>query len=366
MTNTILLEIKNVNKEFYTKDKTVIKVLSNINFSINKGETFVFIGPNGSGKTTLLRILGLIDLPTSGKILYCKRDLTNISRKEKIIFRRRLSFVRQKAVVRNTTVFNNIAYGLKVRGKKYREYVNAVSEILEQVGLKEIENKNARSLSGGEMQRVAIAMNFIIDPEIYLLDEVSANLDPLNIKLLDNFVMKIKQDKEKTIVMSTHDPLEAIKYADRIAVLSDGVITQIGPPSEIFTAPKDEFTAMFVGYENIFPGIARIDEKTGLNLIKINNLVVTASSQIEGAVKVCIRPESIGIVKEPPKNTSYRNTFKGLIENIRDLGNICHLIVKCESEKFLITITKLSKKNLALGIGSEVFINFKATDVKLL
>ncbi|MBY9021017.1 MAG: ABC transporter ATP-binding protein [Candidatus Lokiarchaeota archaeon] len=361
-----LLEVNNLEKEFHKSDKSVIRVLSNISFQIEKGECFVIIGPNGSGKTTILRILGLLDKPSKGKITLHGRDLGVISRKEKVNIRRKFSFVRQKPVVRNASVLNNIQYGLKIRGMKYEEYHDKVNEIIEIVGLKGMEHKNARTLSGGEMQRVAIAMNFIINPEIYLLDEVSANLDPMNIKLLDEFITKIKRDKEKTIIMSTHDPLEAIKYADRIAVLSNGEFTQIGLPNEIFTAPKDEFTAIFVGYENIFPGIAKIDESTGLNQVQINDLIVTASSQVVGEVKVCIRPESIGIVKNPPKNTSYRNTFKGQIENIRELGNICHVLVKCGSEKFLTTITELSKKNLELKIGSEVFINFKATDVKIL
>ncbi|NVM35942.1 MAG: ABC transporter ATP-binding protein [Candidatus Lokiarchaeota archaeon] len=361
-----LLEVKNLNKEFYKGDKSAIEVLSKINFSVKKGESFIIIGPNGSGKTTLLRIMGLLESPTLGQIFYDEKDLTKISRKEKVEYRRKFSFVRQKPVVRNTTVFNNIAFGPKVRGMKYDEYQQMVNEIIEFIGLKGMENKNARSLSGGEMQRVAIAMNFVINPEIYLLDEVSANLDSMNVKLLEDFIMRIKQDKEKTIIMSTHDPLEAIKYADRIAVLKNGEITQIGVPNEIFTTPKDEFTALFVGYENILHGIAELDKSTGLTLIKVNDLIITASSQQEGEVKVCIRPESIGIIKEPPKNTSYRNTFKGVIENIRELGNICHLIVKCNSEKFLITITDLSRKNLGLEINSEVFINFKATDVKIL
>jgi tungstate transport system ATP-binding protein len=361
-----LLELKNLHKEYYKGDKSSINVLTDINFSVEKGETFVVIGPNGSGKTTLLRIIGLLESQSKGQILFDDKVLDNLSRKEQVHYRRKFSFVRQKPVVRNTTVFNNIAYGLKIRGMAFNEYKELVNEIIEFIGLNGMEDKNATSLSGGEMQRVAIAMNFIINPEIYLLDEVSANLDPMNIKLLEDFIMKIKQDKNKTIIMSTHDPLEAIKYADRIAVLNNGQITQIGNPNEIFTTPKDEFTALFVGYENILNGIATLDEVTGLSLIKINNLTITASSQIEGKVKVCLRPESIGVVKESPKNTSYRNTFKGVIENIRDLGNICHLIVRCNSEKFLITITTLSKKNLDLEINSEIYINFKATDVKIL
>ncbi|MHA2034938.1 MAG: ABC transporter ATP-binding protein [Promethearchaeota archaeon] len=361
-----LLEINNLEKEYYKSDKSIVRVLSNISFHVNKGECFVIIGPNGSGKTTLLRILGLLDKQTKGKLYFNGKDLQKISRKESVQVRRNFSFVRQKPVVRDTSVFNNIKYGLKIRGLKYEEYNERVNEIIEYVGLKGMEQKNARVLSGGEMQRVAIAMNFIVNPEIYLLDEVSANLDPMNIKLLDDFITKIKQDEDKTIIMSTHDPLEAIKYADRIAVLSNGKFTQIGSPNNIFTAPKDEFTAIFVGYENIFPGIAKFDEKTGLNQIEINDLMVTASSQVEGKVKVCIRPESIGIIKELPKSTSVRNTFKGQIVNIRNLGNICHVIIKCSSENFLATITELSRKNLELKIGSEVFINFKATDIKIL
>ncbi|MFX1312220.1 MAG: ABC transporter ATP-binding protein [Promethearchaeota archaeon] len=361
-----LVKVKNLDKEFYKGGQSPIQVLSNINFSVKKGECFVIIGPNGSGKTTLLRIIGFLESPTQGKILYNNKDLNTISRKEKIQYRRKISFVRQKPVVRNATVFNNIAYGLKIRGMKYDEYSIPVNEIIKFIGLKGLEDKNAKTLSGGEMQRVAIAMNFIINPEIYLLDEVSANLDPINIKLLDKFIMNIKQDKEKTIIMSTHDPLEAIKYADLIAVLSNGQIIQIGTPNEIFTSPKDEFTALFVGYENIFSGVAKIDKSTGLTNIKVNNLTITASTSIEGEVKICIRPESIGIIKEPSKTTSYRNTFKGFIKNIRDLGNVCHLIVKCETETFLITITELSRKNLGLKINSQVYLNFKATDVKIL
>jgi molybdopterin-binding protein len=361
-----ILKVKNLSKEFYKGDKSVIKVLSDINFEVEKGECFVIIGPNGSGKTTLLRLIGLLESPTQGQIYYEQKDLTKISRKEKVNYRRNFSFVRQKPVVRSTTVFKNIAYGLKVRGMRYNDYVQTVNEIIDFIGLKDMEKKAASSLSGGEMQRVAIAMNFVINPEIYLLDEVSANLDSVNIKLLEDFIMKIKKDKEKTIIMSTHDPIEAIKYADRIAVLNNGKIIQIGTPNMIFTAPKDEFTALFVGYENILYGIAKLDQKTGLSQINVGELILTASSQQEGEVKVCIHPESIGIVKEPVKNTSYRNTFKGVIENIRELGNICHLIVRCRSEKFLITITDLSRKNLQLELNSEVFINFKATDIKIL
>lgn len=361
-----IIKVQKLSKVFYKHNKSFINILSDINFSVNKGDCFVIIGPNGSGKTTLLRILGLLEPPSKGKVIYNGIDLGNISRKKKVAYRRKFSFVRQKPVVRNASVFDNIAYGLRTRGMKWEEYIDKVNDIIEFIGLKGFEKKNARSLSGGEMQRVAIAMNFVISPEIYLLDEVSANLDPVNVKLLEDFIIKIKQDKEKTIIMSTHDPFEAIKFGDRIAVLNNGQIIQIGTPNEIFTAPKDEFTALFVGYENILSGMAEMDINSGLTIIKINNLTIITSEQVEGEVKVCIRPESIGISKNPPSNASYRNTFKGNIEDIRDLGNICHIIIKCQSERFLVTITKLSLNNLELTKNTEVFINFKATDVKIL
>ncbi len=361
-----LIELQNISKTFYKKDNTENTVLSDISFSVKKGECFTIIGPNGSGKTTLLRIIGLLETPTKGMIMYMGNIITNLSKKEIIQFRRKLSFVRQKPVVLNTSVANNIAYGLKVRGVGRDQIFSKVTEIVGLVGLRSLANKNARSLSGGEMQRVAIAMNFVVSPEIYLLDEVSANLDLQNVALLDTFITKIKQDKEKTIILSTHDPLEAIKYADRIAVLNDGKISQIGTPDEIFTSPVDEFTAQFVGYENIFEGVAKFDSDSGINKIKINDLTIAASAQKEGNVKVCIRPESIVIAKNPPKETSFRNSLKGKIENTRELGNICHIFVICESEKFLITITKQARTNLDLRINSEVHISFKATDVKLL
>jgi len=361
-----LLELQNISKDYYKNDQSVQKVLSDINFSVKKGECFTIIGPNGSGKTTLLRITGLLEPPTKGKIYYSGKNITNLSKKEQVIYRRKFSFVRQKPTVLNTSIFNNIAYGLKVRNIAKNQRTSKVNEIIEIVGLKGLEKNNARNLSGGEIQRVVIAMNFVIGPELYLLDEISANLDPRNVTLLESFIEKIKRDKQKTIILSTHDRLEAIKFADRIGVLIDGTLSQIGTPDEIFTSPKYEFTAQFVGYENIFSGIAKIDTKSGLNHIKINDLTISAVTQKEGEVKVCIRPESISITRNPPANTSIRNTFKGKIAEIRELGNTCHITLICNSVKFLISITKLSRDKLGLKNNSEVYINFKATDVKCL
>ena len=347
-------------------DASTPEVLSDINLTVQRGECFVIIGPNGSGKTTLLRILGLLENPTGGKILYENEEITNLRRVKKVKYRRKFSFVKQKPVVRNTSVFNNVAFGFRIRHVKYQKWIDKVNTILQRVGLDEMKKLNARSLSGGEMQRVAIAMNFVLDPELYLLDEVSANLDPVNIKLLDEFISEIKENKKKTIIMSTHDRFEAIKYADRIAVLNNGIISQIGSPNDVFKSPKDEFTAQFVGYENVFNGTAYFNEESKLTNIKIKDLTIFASHQTEGNVKICIHPESIIIANKSPEKVSTLNVFEGNVDEIRDLGNICHVIIESHSEKFLSTITKTSCDKLDLKPGKEVYINFKATDVKCL
>lgn len=362
---TALVEVRNLSKSFSKKDKTTVEILSDINFVVEKGECFVIIGPNGCGKTTLLRIIGLLESVTEGEIVYDGATITQISNEEKVDFRRRFSFVHQKPVVLDTTVYNNIAFGLKIRSYNQKEIDTIVKESISLAGLEGFEKENARNLSGGEMQRVVIAMNFAINPDLFILDEVMANLDAKNVSLLEDVISRIKQDKNKTIIMSTHDRTEAIKLADRIGVLIGGKFTQIGTPREIFTQPKDEFTAKFVGYENIFSGIAT-DNSSGLTNIEIDELTIVASEKKEGVVKVCIRPESIMISKNKPSNVSFRNIIPGVIKEIRELGNVNHVFVDCKSVDFLVSITKKSSITLDLKKDTEVYINFKATDIQCL
>ena len=360
-----IIQVKNLSKTFNQNGDNPQTVLSDVNFSVKKGECLSIIGPNGSGKTTLLSIMGLLLPPTEGKVLYKGKNITDLSKRKKVNARRNFSFVRQKPVVLDTSVYNNIAYGLRVRNVDRSQIYRRVNEIIDYVGLEGYEKKNARDLSGGEMQRVAIAMNFVLDPEVYLLDEVSANLDPKNVSLLEKFINRIKR-KNKTIIISTHDRMEAIKFSDRVAVLKNGEISQIGNINDVFTSPKDEYAAVFVGYENVFSGFAKYNEVLELTQIKVDGTKINASARREGKVKVCIKPESIGLSKKAPAKKSYQNSILGKVTQIRDLGNTCHLKARCNSTEFLISITKVSLKDLKLEVGSEVYLNFKATDIELL
>ena len=236
-----ILKIEHLYKKYSKK-----YVLEDINLEVQKGELFTIIGPNGAGKTTLLRLIDLLDSPTSGRIIFDGFDTTKCSETEKIHLRRRMSFVFQKPVLFNTTVFENVAYGLKIRKVDKSTIKRKVMEILELVGLADLWNKQAIKLSGGEAQRVALARALIVEPEILLLDEPTANLDPRSTAMIEKIILNVNKEKKTTIVMATHNMFQAKRIAQRIAFLFYGKIIEVGKPDEIFTKPNDPRTKAFI------------------------------------------------------------------------------------------------------------------------
>ena len=180
-----LIEIVSLHQRYDEQD-----VLKNINLKVDKGEVFALIGPTGAGKTTLLRLIDLLETPTSGKIYFDGVDVTEL-RRARFEVRRRMAFVLQKPMVFNTSVYDNIAYGLRWRGKKRGDIKERVNSILEVVGLMPYKNRNARTLSGGEAQRVAIARAIAIEPEVLLLDEPTANLDPGSTSKVEELISRV-------------------------------------------------------------------------------------------------------------------------------------------------------------------------------
>jgi len=236
-----ILKIEHLYKKYSNK-----YVLEDINLEVQKGELFTIIGPNGAGKTTLLRLIDLLDSPTSGRIIFDGIDTTKCSEAEKIHLRRRMSFVFQKPVLFNTTVFENVAYGLKIRGVDKSTIKKKVMEILELVGLDGLWNKQAIKLSGGEAQRVALARALVVEPKVLLLDEPTANLDPRNTSIIEKIILNVNKKRKTTIVMATHNMFQAKRIAHRIAFLFYGKIIEIGKPEQIFTKPKDPRTEAFI------------------------------------------------------------------------------------------------------------------------
>lgn len=225
---TSAVEVRNLSKEYSGK-----YVLKEVSFSVPHGEFFVLLGPNGSGKTTLLRILDLLEEPTSGRVFIGGEEVDYS--KERATIRRRIGMVFQQTTLFDMSVRDNVAYPLKVRGEFDRsEIERRVMRVLEEVELRGFEGKNALTLSGGEAQRVALAQAIVTEPQLLLLDEPTANLDPRNLSIVEGVLTRLNREKGTTIIMTTHNMFQAERLAHRVAVLNEGSIRAIGSFREAF------------------------------------------------------------------------------------------------------------------------------------
>jgi tungstate transport system ATP-binding protein len=215
------------------------QILKDITLCAKKGEVLALIGPTGSGKTTLLRLINLLDEPSDGCVILDGVDVTALPEKEKLQARRRMSMVFQKPVMFKGSVRENVSFGLKVRGKGNPKKVD---ESLRAVGLDSFGSRDASTLSGGEMQRTALARALVLEPELLLLDEPTANLDPKSAASIDRLIRSLS--RETTVIMATHNMLQCHRLADRVAVIQGGRLTVIGRPEEVFASlmKQDEFS----------------------------------------------------------------------------------------------------------------------------
>jgi glycine betaine/proline transport system ATP-binding protein len=217
-------------------------------FSVRPGEVFVLMGLSGSGKSTLLRCLNRLIEPTAGEILIDGEDIVRVDEKRlRGLRRQRLGMVFQRfALFPHRSVIGNVAYGLEVQGLSLTERHEKANAVLEMVGLKEWADSYPHELSGGMQQRVGLARALASDPDILLMDEAFSALDPLIRRDMQNELLSLQSQVNKTIIFVTHDLDEALKIGDRIALMKDGVIVQIGTPEEILTKPADEYVRRFV------------------------------------------------------------------------------------------------------------------------
>lgn len=217
-----------------------VTALNNINLEINRGEILTIIGPNGSGKSTLLRIMALLDRPASGEIIYDgeKIDALNAAK-----YRREITMVFQKPLLFNTTVFENVAYGLRLRGLEKTELTKRVENALNSVMLNGFGPRMAKKISGGEQQRVVLARALALEPKLLLLDEPTANLDPANTALIEKIIRKLRG--KTSVVVATHNIFQARRLSDRVGCILSGMIIDVDTPRNIFTKPKNEIIRKF-------------------------------------------------------------------------------------------------------------------------
>lgn len=354
-----LIETVNLCQRYGERD-----ILKNINLRIDRGEVFALIGPTGAGKTTLLRLIDLIDEPASGKIFFDGVDAAAPAA-VRLGMRRRMAFVLQKPVVFNLSVHDNIACALRWRGFRGNRLKEKVNHIVDVVGLSDYGNRNARHLSGGEVQRVAIARAIAIEPEVLLLDEPMANLDPLSAARIEELISSIIRQYATTIIMATHDLSQGQRLADRMAVMMGGELLQTGSSKDVFTSPRNREVAEFVGVENIIDGVIASSEDNMVTLQSRGRSIEAISGYPVGAeVCACIRPEDITLALSRI-SSSARNSFEGEITWLVNMGPLTRVEIQC-GFPLVVMVTKRSAEEMGLTKGKKIYATFKATGVHVI
>jgi len=263
---------------------------------ILRGDVLAIIGPNGAGKSTLLRVMGLLQRPNEGKVLFGGEDAL---RGNSLRLRRRIATVFQEPLLLNATVYENSALGLRLRGMSSAEIERRLAPWLERLGIAHLRTRPARILSGGEAQRTSLARALVVNPELLLLDEPFAALDGATRDTLLRDFRRIVKETGVTTVFVTHDRDEAFALAEQVGVLHDGCLVQLGPREEVFLRPKTKSVAEIVGIENRLPGIVEAGEGAFLT-VRINNERLRAAGKFEAGAKVtlCIRADDVSLTRD--------------------------------------------------------------------
>jgi len=330
------LKINKINKKFGDLD-----VLVNCELKVMDGELVTLLGPSGCGKTTLLRCLAGFEIPDSGNVFLGNQEVTNVP-----CNKRNVGFVFQNyALFPHLTVAKNVDYGLAVRSVPSKKREELVDKTLALVGLNSLDNRYPKQLSGGQQQRVALARALILEPKILLLDEAFNALDA---KLRISMQIELRKLVKKvgiTTICVTHDQIEALTISDRIAIMNQGRIDQIGTPSDIYERPNTEFVAEFLGTANIFTR-------------KVNNGVVQLASGLElstnydGEVTIVVRPEDFYITSE-----NCKEGWIGTVAFKRLLGPTIDLEIAVDEVENLLRLSIPRREGENLNVGKQVNVS---------
>ena len=331
-------------------------LLRDINLNVVAGEYFVILGPTAAGKTVLLEsIAGLYPLK-SGEIWLRGKEVTRLSPE-----RRGISIVYQDhALFPHLSVAENITFGLKLHrhpDQELTEVLNWLSHLLE---IAHLLDRRPDTLSGGEKQKVALARALSVKPEVLLLDEPLSALDPETREGVQRELRQLHNQLKITTIHVTHDFEEAVALGDRIAVLGDGCIHQIGTPDEIFRRPNSEFVARFAMARNIFTGeVTDTGDENPVFRTEGADLIV--NTNLRGKLRASIRPEEIIISREPLRSSA-RNSFCGTITSIIDKGSTLYLTVTVPPD-FICLVTRRSLDDMGLAEGQKAYLTFKASAI---
>jgi sulfate transport system ATP-binding protein len=340
------IEIRNIRKNFGS-----FSALNDVSLDVPSGELVALLGPSGCGKTTLLRIIAGLESPDSGSIHFHGQEAT-----ERDVRERQVGFVFQHyALFRHMTVFENVAFGLRVRPKKTRpneaEIRRRVHQLLELVQLDWLADRYPPQLSGGQRQRIALARALAVEPKVLLLDEPFGALDAKVRKDLRRWLRRLHDELHITSVFVTHDQEEALEVADRIVVMNQGKIEQIGTPQDVYDVPSSPFVYKFLGNVNLF------HSRVHAGWARIGDLELELKDHQEAdnaSAFAYVRPHDIDILRD----NSSGSAFKAAIEYIHSVGPVVRLELQREDESELIEaeLTRERFQELDLKQGDLVFV----------
>lgn len=341
---------------------TILKVED---LSVHEGEILSIIGPNGAGKTTLLQALSALIRVNGGEVMFRGKRIGDDY--APLEYRRHLSMVFQESLLFNTTVFENVAAGLRIRGMRGPDIRRSVELQLERFGIGHLKGRSARTLSGGEAQRTSLARAFATNPEILFLDEPFVSLDPPTREALASDLYQVLRMTGTTTLMATHDRMDALRLSDRIAVMNNGKIHQIGRSTEVMNRPANEFVASFVGTETVLRGRVRDVRGTSL-MVEVNGVFVevVGSARTGETVILCIRPENVTLSLPPGvRVTSARNIFHGRVSRITPLGLFLKVEISCGFD-LVAYVTANALEELGLRADMDVTASIKATSIHMI
>jgi len=326
-----MVELKDIYKSFGN-----VEVLKGISAKIDKGELLTFVGPSGCGKTTLLRIVGGFTTETSGEVILDGEDISSLPpnmRDTNMVFQ-------SYALFPHMTVVKNIGFGLKLKKWPKKKIDGRIEELLSLVHMEGLGGRTIDRLSGGQQQRVALARALALEPKVLLLDEPLSNLDA-NLRVVMREELKNIQERiQITTIFVTHDQYEAMSISNRVLVLHDGLIQQIGTPMEIYEKPANEFIANFVGYVNFLEGkIDVIDKDTRTSYIsteygKLELDYDQEDVRVGDEVLLVIRPETVTLL--PSHGMDDKNTFHGTVVNHMYAGNLAKYTIKIGDREMIV------------------------------
>ena len=353
------LVLKNLVKIFGSRKDTVIAV-DKVNLEVKEGELVTLLGPSGCGKTTALRMISGFELPTSGKIFIDGEEVTTTPANQ-----RPTTMVFQNyALFPHMTVYQNIAYGLKIHREKEKNIRERTETIMNLVGLKGLNNRSPAQLSGGQQQRVSLARSLIMEPKVLLLDEPLSNLDAKMRVSTRLEIRKLQQRIGITSIYVTHDQEEAMTLSDRVVIMNAGKIQQIGTPQEIYAHPINYFVADFIGKANFLGGkVANIVSQNEIEVdikgVKYKVYILKNTFSEGDRILLIIRPESVEL--EPKKS----DAITGIISQVIYLGS--RMVYEIEVDKNLLTVEITNpQEHKIYSKGEEVSVILKEKSLHII